>query len=61
MKPPDVARRYMDMVFRGGDVGELSQMLGRKFHFRRPFHEFDSAAFSRMMAATASRAIRTVP
>ena len=43
MKPLDLAFRYMDIVFAGDRIDNLSYLLADKFTFCGPFYEFNSA------------------
>lgn len=43
MKPLELARLYMDVVFAGKNMDALNELLADEFTFKGPFYEFDSA------------------
>ncbi len=43
MKPMELALKYMEIFFSGGDIDELTHLFANDFTFRGPFYEFDSA------------------
>lgn len=42
MKPLELARAHMDVVFSGKNVDALNELLADEFTFKGPFYEFDS-------------------
>ena len=43
MKPLELAKKYMDCVFKTGDYEELRNILADNFQFSGPFYNFDTA------------------
>lgn len=43
MKSLELARKYMEIFFSGGDIEELSQILAKDLVFEGPFYRFNSA------------------
>ena len=43
MTPLDIALRYMEVFFAGGDIEALRPLLADDFRFEGPFYTFDSA------------------
>ncbi len=44
LKPLDLALEYMNVVFGGGDVGQLNNLLAEDCSFEGPFYHFENAA-----------------
>ncbi len=43
MSPLELAHKYMEIFFSGGDIEELGHIFSKDFTFSGPFYEFDSA------------------
>jgi DNA-directed RNA polymerase specialized sigma subunit len=43
MKPIELAKKYMNCIFKSGDFFELQSILADNLHFRGPYYEFNKA------------------
>jgi hypothetical protein len=44
MRPLELANRYVEVLFSGGDLEELIHLFAEDLKFSGPYYEFDSAA-----------------